>query len=70
MFGLWGLGRLTARLPYGWLQSLADALALFYALAVMMRLVGTHYFLKREALDWEGAGKDSVPLSPPSTPRT
>lgn len=60
-FGLWGFGRLTSRLPYGWLQSLADALALFYALAVMMRLVGTHYFLNREKLDWEREIKESLP---------
>ena len=68
---LWGFGRITARLPYGAIRSLADALVLFYALAVMMRLIGTHYFLNRDKLEWEKPGElpraaaDSDPTAQP-----
>ena len=47
----------------GWLQSLADALALFYGVAFSMRLVGTHYFLNRAKLGWEK--ESGAPLSLP-----
>jgi hypothetical protein len=69
--GVWGLGRVTARLHADGLRSLADALVLFYALAVMMRLIGTHYFLNRDKLEWEKPGElpraaaDSDPTAQP-----
>jgi len=46
-------------------SAILKPLAVFYALAVMMRLVGTHYFLNRETLDWEKTDREPVPLPPP-----
>jgi hypothetical protein len=56
----WGIGAVTARFRTDFLESLASALILFYALAVALRLVGVHYHVNRGKLDWERVEPEPV----------
>lgn len=53
LVGWWAATGLFAQLAIGWLHSLAGGFTLVYVLCVAMRLIGLHYFLNREQLQWE-----------------
>ncbi|HEU4338713.1 MAG TPA: hypothetical protein VFS19_01480 [Planctomycetota bacterium] len=50
----WGASALVLpQIPFSWARGLLEAFSLAYALCVSMRLIGLHYFLNRETLQWE-----------------
>ena len=54
--GAWGL----SLLPEGFLTSIGSSLLAFYALVVAMRMLGTHYRIHRETLEWERRAPEPV----------